>query len=53
MLSGHYARLVRLVRERNSLHKLLMRDPQNNALRSQHRQARAVARKEDRRLRCE
>ena len=46
-------RLVRLVRERNSLHKLLMRDPQNNVLRSQHRQARAVARKEDRRLRCE
>ena len=45
--------LVQLVRNRNSLHKLLMRDQQNSELRNQHRQARAAARQEDRRLKCE
>lgn len=42
--------LVRLVRKRNKLHKMLMKDQQNDALRAEHKQARSAARRLDRRL---
>ena len=44
------AELVQLVRQRNALHKRLVRDPGNVALRDQHREARRVARRLDRQL---
>lgn len=43
--------LVAAVRERNALHRRLMKDPGNAALKDQHRSARAAARKLDRKLR--
>lgn len=42
--------LVSCVRDRNRLHRLLMRDKANDVLREQHRAARAKARKLDRKL---
>ena len=44
------AELVQLVRQRNALHKRLVRDPGNVALRDQHREARRAARRLDRQL---
>ena len=43
--------LVGAVRKRNHLHRLLMRDQANVQLRDQHREARAMARRLDRKLR--
>ena len=43
--------LVDSVRERNRLHRCLMRDQMNDVLRQEHRNARARARRMDRRLR--
>ena len=42
--------LVDLVRNRNKLHRMLMKDQQNDVLRAEHKQARSAARKLDRRL---
>jgi len=44
------AELITMVRERNKLHRLLMRDKTNAEIRNQHRSARAGARKLDRKL---
>jgi len=43
--------LVTAVRERDRLHRRLMKDPTNAALRTEHKTARSQARKLDRRLR--